>query len=90
MRSSTDQDRIYIRIIAHFAIPASVPKKKRRDMEAGVLRPVRTPDADNILKAVCDALNKVAYRDDAQVVDAQVSKYYSNQPRVELILQNAN
>lgn len=84
-----DQDRVYVRIIAYYGIPASTSKKKRRDMESGLLRPMKKPDADNILKIVCDALNSIAYRDDAQIVDAQVSKYYSIQPRVEVIMQNA-
>lgn len=33
------------------------------------------PDADNVLKAVADALNAVVYRDDAQVVTAHVEKW---------------
>jgi Holliday junction resolvase RusA-like endonuclease len=34
------------------------------------------PDWDNIGKAVCDALNGVAYADDSQVVIGHVRKYY--------------
>jgi len=79
-----------MRIIAYYAIPASTSQKKRREMESGLLRPIKKPDVDNLAKVVCDALNKIAYRDDAQVVDAQVSKYYSDQPRIEVIMQNAN
>lgn len=32
------------------------------------------PDADNILKVVCDALNGIAYTDDADIVEARVRK----------------
>lgn len=85
-----DEDRIYARVIAYYGIPASASKKKRKDMENSLVRPAKKPDADNILKVVCDALNTIAYKDDAQIVDAQVSKYYSNQPRIEVILQTAN
>lgn len=84
-----DKDCIYMRIIAYYAIPASTSQKKRREMESGLIRPTKKPDVDNLTKVVCDALNKIAYRDDAQVVDAQVSKYYSDQPRIEVIMQNA-
>lgn len=38
--------------------------------------PTKKPDADNVLKLVLDALNRLAYRDDSQVVDARVVKYW--------------
>ena len=38
--------------------------------------PAKKPDADNILKAVCDALNGFAWKDDAQVIEAHVRKVY--------------
>jgi len=37
----------------------------------------RKPDGDNILKAVCDALNGLAWDDDSQVYFANVAKYHS-------------
>ena len=39
---------------------------------------VSKPDWDNIGKAVCDALNGVAWKDDAQVIDARVRKRYAD------------
>ena len=36
------------------------------------------------VKAVLDALNEVAYRDDTQVVELQVRKQYSERPRLEI------
>ena len=33
-----------------------------------------TPDLDNLIKAVSDALNGVAYEDDSQVVEMQAVK----------------
>ena len=47
-----------------------------------LIRPTRKPDFDNIGKIICDALNGIAYRDDAQIVDALVRKFYSDTPRV--------
>ena len=55
-------------------------------MVAGDIRPTKTPDYDNIGKIISDALNGVAYRDDAQIVEANISKYYSNLPRVEVMI----
>jgi len=34
----------------------------------------KKPDWDNLAKAVCDALNQIAYRDDKQIVEAVVRK----------------
>lgn len=78
-----------MRIIAYFGIPKSASKRKRQQMEAGELRPAKKPDMDNIMKVVADALNAVAYRDDAQVVDCQLRKFYSNQPRIDVLIQSA-
>lgn len=35
-----------------------------------------------------DALNGVAYTDDAAIVEANIKKYYSNDPRIELTLED--
>lgn len=44
----------------------------------------KTPDADNILKFVGDALNSVFWVDDKLIVEAVVTKRYSDSPRVEV------
>jgi Holliday junction resolvase RusA-like endonuclease len=54
----------------------------------GHIRPTKTPDTDNIAKSVLDALNKVAYKDDSCVVDLIVEKWYSENPRVEVYIDN--
>ena len=43
--------------------------------------PTKKPDADNIAKVVCDALNGLAYKDDAQVIDLTVHKRFGD-PKV--------
>ena len=48
----------------------SAKKKARADWKTS------KPDADNILKVVKDALNKIVFHDDAQVVYATVQKRY--------------
>lgn len=59
-------------------IPNSWPAWKRALAEAGQLVPTTKPDADNVEKAVKDALNGVVYRDDAQVVSADKNKFYES------------
>lgn len=83
-----DDIQLRVRVNAFYAIPKSASNKKRISMNGGETRPIKKPDADNILKVVCDALNNIAYRDDAQIVEALVCKYYSEQPRVEVTIRN--
>lgn len=84
-----DTTQLDIRITAYFPIPKSVSKKKREAMLAHTIRPIVKCDWDNIGKIVCDALNGIAYHDDKQVVDGQVRKFYSDQPRVVVTIQEA-
>lgn len=83
-----DNEMVDMRIMAYFTIPTSASKKKKKQMEDGELRPAKKPDMDNIIKVVADSLNQVAYRDDAQIVDCQIRKYYSQQPRIEVTLSS--
>ena len=71
-----------VRIVAYFPIPKSASKKRQAMMRVNRLRPTKKPDCDNIAKAVLDALNDIAYHDDSQVVDHQLRKFYSDNPRV--------
>jgi len=71
-------------IIAYFTIPKSFSKAKTKEALQGQLRPTKKPDADNIAKAILDALNGLAYDDDSHIVRLTVDKFYSDQPRVEV------
>lgn len=83
----SDDAMLDVRIIAYYGIPKSTSKKKRKAMLEHIIRPAKKPDWDNIGKIVCDSLNKVAYHDDSAVVDAQVRKFYSEQPRVDVTIR---
>lgn len=76
-----------VRIVAYFGIPSSTSKKKAELMRQRIIRPVVKPDTDNIAKTVMDALNGIAYYDDAQVIDAQVRKFYDDNPRVVVTIR---
>ncbi len=69
---------------AYRAIPASWSGKRKFDAFNGRTRPTTKPDADNFLKICCDALNRVVWIDDSQIVDARVRKFYSERPRYEI------
>ena len=45
-----------------------------------------TPDADNIIKFYCDALNGIFWIDDKIIASVSCTKWYSDTPRCEFIL----
>ena len=73
---------LVVQITAFYSIPQSASRTKRQNMLFEKIRPTKKPDIDNLCKVVMDSLNKIAYHDDAQVVKATVSKFYSDYPRV--------
>lgn len=79
------QGNIIAVIVARFMIPQSFSKKKRNELNE---KPCpKKPDCDNIAKSILDALNGIAYDDDAQIVELSVSKVYSaNEEGVDLYL----
>lgn len=57
-------------------------KKKQAALQNETLRPTTKPDVDNYAKGVKDACNGILWRDDSQVVELFVRKFYSLNPRV--------
>ncbi len=60
-----------------YEIPKSTSKSKRAAMLLDKLYPTKKPDTDNIAKIILDSLNGIAYKDDSQVVELTVNKFYS-------------
>ncbi len=83
MQFETDEP-LCMQIIAYVGIPKSASKRKQELMRQGIIRPAKKPDWDNIAKIIGDALNKTAYPDDKQIVNAHIEKHFSVQPRVEI------
>lgn len=69
-----------VRIEAGMPIPASWSQKKRQAALSGDLSPIGKPDFDNIAKCVGDALNKICWKDDSQIVACSLRKFYSAEP----------
>lgn len=80
---------VRMEIIARFSIPKSTSKRKARAMEAGEIYPAKKPDCDNIIKIVCDALNGIAYKDDAQIIAVSLEKRYAQIPGVDVRIMEA-
>lgn len=56
-------------------------------MKEGKINPIKKPDCDNIAKICLDALNGIAYPDDNAISCLLVIKKYSEQPRVEITIE---
>ena len=75
-----------VSITAFYSIP-KVSKQKQALMENNTELPTKKPDIDNLAKIILDALNGIAYHDDAQIVRLTVQKSYSREPRVSVTIQ---
>jgi len=67
-------------VVACLPVPRSWSERKRQKALAGIIHPTSRPDADNFLKIAADALNKLVFADDSQIVRMAVSKIYSTAP----------
>ena len=82
-----DSAFLSVDVVAYLPIPKSATKAARGGMEQGTILPSRKPDVDNIEKAVLDALNHVAYHDDARVHRTSCAKYYGAEPRLDITIK---
>ena len=66
---------LFLKAEFHLMRPKSLPKK--------VTHHVKKPDLDNLVKAVKDALEGIAYNNDSQICREDIGKYYTiDDPRV--------
>lgn len=70
----------------YMKIPESASKSRKLHMLVGRIRPTKKPDADNVLKAILDGLNTVAFHDDSQIVEIEVHKFYNENPRCAITI----
>jgi Holliday junction resolvase RusA-like endonuclease len=79
---------IAVSVLACFPVPKSWSRRKQEQAFIGELRPTSRPDWENIAKML-DAFNAVVWRDDAQVVEGNIVKRYSDFPRLEVRVRAA-
>ena len=68
-------------------IPQSYSKKRSEACLNGLEKPIKKPDASNVLKSVEDAMNGVVYKDDSQIVNIHVAKVYSSVAGVDICVK---
>ncbi len=78
---------ISVTVKAYLPIAESKSKKFKTAALAGIERPTKKPDIDNLFKTVTDAMSGILYKDDKQIVAATISKYYSDEPRLEVHIE---
>jgi len=71
----------------YFSMPKSTSKKTKERMLNHEIMHNKRPDIDNCIKSITDALNKIAYKDDNQIVKIKASKYYSDEPRTVVFIK---
>lgn len=87
---------VSVYIYAVFSVPESLSKAKKQRCYSSELLPTKKPDLDNLAKSILDALNGLAYRDDARVTTLTANKRFQNAPeepphvRVELSMKGGN
>lgn len=75
---------VRLEILCVYAIPKTWPKWKRQAALDGKVWKVTVPDHDNLVKLISDALNGIAYADDAQIVKASFGKRYGFPERTDV------
>ena len=58
-------------------VPKSDSKLNKQAKIIGEIRPTIKPDCDNLAKSILDSLNGWAYRDDKQVIELSVKKFFT-------------
>lgn len=79
-----------VSLVVYYPLLKSMSKKVCVQALDGTIRPSKKPDCDNIAKIILDALNGVAYIDDKQVVNLTIAKWYAEEPRVEVIIEEVS
>lgn len=65
-------------------VQKSISKAERQRRLLGQSLPTVKPDIDNYVKAILDALNGLAFKDDSQIAVLYARKIYSDKPRTEI------
>lgn len=76
-----------VSMVVRLVPPQSASKKRRAAMLDGTDPPTRKPDLDNVVKAVLDGCNTVAFRDDALIVRQSAEKVWAVEAGVDVVIR---
>ena len=78
---------VKMRVYQFFSIPKGFNQEKRKKALDGELWVDKRPDIDNVVKAIFDGLNGLAYLDDKQIVELHTYKQYAETPCVKVQIE---
>ena len=73
---------VLMELAIRVSVAASWSKKKTAEALSGEIKPTKKPDIDNILKAICDGINGIVFKDDVQVTNVSMNKRFGETPGV--------
>lgn len=79
---------VALTMVFRMQIPPSWPLWRQKAAAEGRVVPTARPDMDNLEKALLDALNGLAFTDDALVVDRLARKRFGVQPGIRLRVES--
>lgn len=77
---------LHLWVRVYLGIPTSWSKRKKAAALEQLVLPTKKPDVDNVIKAVSDGMNAIAFTDDSRIVNLTAVKRYSDMPRVEVMV----
>lgn len=80
-----EQDNLSVDVVAMFSPPKSYSVTKKNRLLNTPYN--KKPDADNILKALLDAINGIAFTDDAVISRITINKIYKNVEGIIVVLK---
>lgn len=75
-----------ISVNVRFYMPMAKSLSKRKRALLNTKHHTKKPDIDNLQKGLFDALNGVAFVDDAQIASVTALKYHSERPCIEVCI----
>lgn len=72
---------VQVDITFYFSVPKSTSGIRRRQMLNGIIHHIKKPDADNCAYLITNALKKIFYEDDSQIIDQSIHKRYGEIPK---------
>lgn len=76
-----------VRCSFQMPIPKGTSKKKTLDMLEERIKHTKRPDTDNLLKFSLDCLSGVVFKDDSQIIYLGGGKFYSNEPKTLIMIE---
>lgn len=75
---------VHLEIAFEFEPPKSWSKAKKKMARSGGIHHIVKPDLSNLQKSIEDAMNKIVYQDDSQIVSASTIKRYGHKPKISV------